>query len=137
MRASAQRDTFVTQDSAYLSTHSNSYSPSNQYPTSNTYPPVRVITDYIPPYQPNPGQQLTYYRYPAFQAYTQCVPCERACNTQCYLCYQYCVPGCTCESGFVRDTVTNECVPRFRCPWLYQGRGRYAIYGQGGDGFRT
>ncbi|EPB66730.1 trypsin Inhibitor like cysteine rich domain protein [Ancylostoma ceylanicum] len=70
---------------------------------------------------------------PAYQAYAQCVPCERACNTQYYLCYPYCVTGCTCQSGYVRDTATNNCISSYYCPRLYQGYNRYAVYGQSQD----
>ncbi|KAL6737764.1 hypothetical protein Aduo_011380 [Ancylostoma duodenale] len=71
---------------------------------------------------------------PTYQTYAQCVPCERVCNSQYFLCYQYCVPGCTCQSGYVRDTVTNNCISSYYCPQLYQGYNRYAVYGQNSAG---
>ncbi|KIH51846.1 trypsin Inhibitor like cysteine rich domain protein [Ancylostoma duodenale] len=107
--------------------------PPYQYPPTNTYPPARIVSDYIPPYRPYPGQQIPYYSCPAYQTYAQCVPCERACNTQYYLCYPYCVTGCTCQSGYVRDTATNNCISSYYCPRLYQGYNRYAVYGQSQD----
>ncbi|RCN47572.1 trypsin Inhibitor like cysteine rich domain protein [Ancylostoma caninum] len=110
--------------------------PPYPYPPTNTYPPARIVSDYIPPYKPYPGQQIPYYSCPAYQTYAQCVPCERACNTQYYVCYPYCVTGCTCQSGYVRDTATNNCISSYYCPRLYQGYNRYAIYGQTQDVFR-
>ncbi|EYC32767.1 hypothetical protein Y032_0002g1089 [Ancylostoma ceylanicum] len=107
--------------------------PPYPYPPTNSYPPARIVSDYIPPYRPYPGQQIPYYTCPAYQTYAQCVPCERACNTQYYLCYPYCVTGCTCQSGYVRDTATNNCISSYYCPRLYQGYNRYAVYGQSQD----
>ncbi|VDL75671.1 unnamed protein product [Nippostrongylus brasiliensis] len=93
-----------------------SYPPYAPYQSYQPYsPPTRYLTTYIPPYQPNYGQQLTYRTCPPYEQYVQCVPCEQVCNSQLYLCYNQCVDGCTCAYGLVRDTNTNACVPSNYC----------------------
>ncbi|KHJ88618.1 trypsin Inhibitor like cysteine rich domain protein [Oesophagostomum dentatum] len=82
-------------------------------------PPVRYVSNYVPSYRP-PPQQLPSYACRINQMYVQCIPCERACNNPNWLCYNYCVAGCTCLSGFFRDTITNNCVTYNLCPRLYQ-----------------
>ncbi|KAK6750935.1 hypothetical protein RB195_002726 [Necator americanus] len=92
-------------------------------PAPTPYPPIVVV----PIYQSPPV-----YTCPVYQTYAQCVPCERACNTPYYLCYQYCVPGCTCQPGFVRDTTTNNCINSYYCP-RYRTYNRKAIKVQNAD----
>ncbi|CAJ0603023.1 unnamed protein product [Cylicocyclus nassatus] len=90
-------------------------------PGGYPYPPIRYFGYYVPPYYPYPGYYPPYYTCPAYTTYAQCVPCERACNSNYWLCYQYCVAGCTCQQGYVRDPVSNYCVNPYYCPRLYQG----------------
>ncbi|KAK6042617.1 trypsin Inhibitor like cysteine rich domain protein [Cooperia oncophora] len=87
-------------------------------------PPGRFLSYYRPPYRPYYGQVFYYRTCPAYQYYVQCVPCEPVCNSQYYLCYPYCVDGCTCYPGYVRDMVTNNCVYSYYCPTIYRGNGR-------------
>ncbi|XGW26379.1 hypothetical protein V3C99_007192, partial [Haemonchus contortus] len=82
--------------------------------------PGRYLTYYIPPYSPYYGQQFRYYTCSPYEYYVQCIPCEPVCNSNYYLCYQYCVDGCTCRPGLVRDMFTNNCVYSYYCPRVYR-----------------
>ncbi|WKY07908.1 hypothetical protein Q1695_007420 [Nippostrongylus brasiliensis] len=112
-----------------------SYPPYAPYQSYQPYsPPTRYLTTYIPPYQPNYGQQLTYRTCPPYEQYVQCVPCEQVCNSQLYLCYNQCVDSCTCAYGLVRDTNTNACVPSNYCQQsMVQSPQQQYIYSNGGD----
>ncbi|KHJ93145.1 hypothetical protein OESDEN_06947 [Oesophagostomum dentatum] len=92
------------------------------FPAARRYSyPVRVLRSYRAPYRPYPGQTATAYTCRESEIYVQCVPCERVCNSEHWLCYQYCVAGCACRDDLVRDTITNNCVTRSLCPRLFQG----------------
>ncbi|ETN77643.1 trypsin Inhibitor like cysteine rich domain protein [Necator americanus] len=125
--ANVLRDTSAILEFAFLSMPSGLSFPSETYacptPAPTPYPPIVVV----PIYQSPPV-----YTCPVYQTYAQCVPCERACNTPYYLCYQYCVPGCTCQPGFVRDTTTNNCINSYYCP-RYRTYNRKAIKVQNAD----
>lgn len=52
---------------------------------------------------------------PSHEQWYRCKPCTSTCNNRNPLCASHCRPGCDCSKGYVRNTVTNKCIPLCEC----------------------
>lgn len=60
-------------------------------------------------------------RCPENAVYKSCgTPCPDSCQNRGRICAQICSPGCFCKEGYIRDEVSDRCIPESQCPSKYR-----------------